>query len=52
MFALLREMPHQKNFCEQGLSCPQSLSFTPVIYLQITQTPVSTLSLIYFFLII
>jgi len=41
-----QELPHQKLFCEQdGLSCPQSLSCTQessVIYLQITQTPVST----------
>jgi hypothetical protein len=37
-----QELPHQNLFCEQdGLSCPQSLSFTQessVIYLQITQT--------------
>jgi hypothetical protein len=37
-----QELPHRKLFCEQdGLSCPQSLSFTQessIIYLQITQT--------------
>ena len=42
-----QELPHQKLFCEQdGLSCPQSLSFTQessVIYLQITQTPLPSL---------
>ena len=57
-----QELPHQKLFCEQGLSCPQSLSCinlqitqslsctqeSSIIYLQITQTPLPspTLSLI------